>query len=169
MIANKSRIFAISIIYIYLEKFIIIFLFFTILIEYIVYYHTKHLHNIYKVLQSKVNSRYNTTENKSDIKEEKKKMPKFEDIFKEEKFGSLNEAYKKAKDFLDKCTKGISAHKETFISVEKPKVSAVIPLYNSKNYIMRAIKSFQNQNILELEIVLVNDCSTDDFKRTTQE
>ena len=96
-------------------------------------------------------------------------MPKFEDIFKEEKFGSLNEAYKKAKDFLDKCTKGISAHKETFISVEKPKVSAVIPLYNSKNYIMRAIKSFQNQNILELEIVLVNDCSTDDFKRTTQE
>jgi glycosyltransferase involved in cell wall biosynthesis len=58
--------------------------------------------------------------------------------------------------------KGISLHDKPFISSEKPKVSAVIPLYNSRYYISRALKSIKNQNLLDLEIVLVNDCSTDD-------
>ena len=85
-----------------------------------------------------------------------------EDIYKEEVFDSLHQAFNKAKDFLDKCMKGVLVHNKPFISVEKPRVSAVIPLYNSKNYISRAIKSIQNQNILDIEIVLVNDYSTDD-------
>ena len=83
--------------------------------------------------------------------EEEKKLednnPKAEDIYKEEVFDSLHQAFNKAKDFLDKCMKGVLVHNKPFISVEKPRVSAVIPLYNSKNYISRAIKSIQNQNI----------------------
>ena len=44
---------------------------------------------------------------------------------------------------------------------EKPIASAVIPVYNSKSVISRAIKSIQNQNILNVEIILVDDKSTD--------
>ena len=40
-------------------------------------------------------------------------------------------------------------------------VSTIIPIYNSQNYISRAIKSIQNQNIIDLEIMLVNDFSFD--------
>ena len=45
---------------------------------------------------------------------------------------------------------------------EKPIASSIIPVYNSKNFISRAIKSIQNQNILNIEIILVDDKSTDD-------
>ena len=96
-------------------------------------------------------------------KEKEEKKPKNENIYKEEKFDSLHVAYSKAKDFLDKCMKGILIQdKNKFVSTENPKVSAVIPIYNSKRFISRAIKSIQNQNLLNLEIVLVNDFSTDD-------
>ena len=38
----------------------------------------------------------------------------------------------------------------------------IIPVYNSINYISKTIKSVQNQNIFNFEVILVNDCSTDD-------
>ena len=64
---------------------------------------------------------------------------------------------------MDKCIKGILINdKNNFILSENPKISAIIPVYNSKNFISRAIKSIQNQNILNIEIILVNDFSTDD-------
>ena len=43
-----------------------------------------------------------------------------------------------------------------------PLISAIIPLYNTKNYCSKAIKSIQNQNIKNIEIILVDDKSTDD-------
>ena len=45
---------------------------------------------------------------------------------------------------------------------ENPLVSAIIPLYNTKNYCSKAIKSIQYQNIKNIEIILVDDKSTDD-------
>ena len=41
-------------------------------------------------------------------------------------------------------------------------MSAVIPVYNSKNYIEKAVRSIQNQNIKDIEIILINDKSKDD-------
>lgn len=43
-----------------------------------------------------------------------------------------------------------------------PKVSIVVPLYNKGRYIRRAIDSILNQTIDDLEIIVVNDGSTDD-------
>jgi glycosyltransferase involved in cell wall biosynthesis len=53
-------------------------------------------------------------------------------------------------------------HDEPFYLSENPKVSVVIPLYNCRHIVSRAIKSIQNQNMLNLEIILVDDFSTDD-------
>ena len=44
------------------------------------------------------------------------------------------------------------------------KVSVVIPIYNVKNYIDRQIKSIIAQTITEWELILVDDCSTDDVR-----
>ena len=88
---------------------------------------------------------------------------KYISIYKQEKFDLLNESLKKAKYFILKNFKGILIHNITkFISYKNPKVSAVIPVYNSKKYIARAIRSIQNQNIFNLEIILIDDCSKDD-------
>ena len=43
----------------------------------------------------------------------------------------------------------------------KPKITALITSYNSENYIETAIRSVQNQNFLDIEILVVDDCSSD--------
>ena len=37
-----------------------------------------------------------------------------------------------------------------------------MPIYNKANYLIRSIKSIQNQTLKNIEIIAVNDCSTDD-------
>ena len=90
------------------------------------------------------------------------KIPAPQDIYKLEKFKKREKSFKKAKNFLDNCIKGNLIRSISPLSNESPIASAVIPVYNSKSFISRAIKSIQNQNILNLEIILVDDYSTDD-------
>lgn len=43
----------------------------------------------------------------------------------------------------------------------KSKVSVIVPIYNAAVFLRTTIKSIQNQTHSDLEIILVNDCSTD--------
>ncbi len=43
----------------------------------------------------------------------------------------------------------------------QPKVSVIIPVYNVEKYLERCIKSLQNQTLEDIEIILVDDSSTD--------
>ena len=73
----------------------------------------------------------------------------------------------KSRKFLDINIKGILIqNKDKFNSINNPKLSVIIPIYNSQSFIYRAIKSVQNQNILEIEIILINDYSTDNTSTT---
>lgn len=45
---------------------------------------------------------------------------------------------------------------------EQPKVSVIVPLYNQKRYLETCIRSITNQSYKNLEIIIVNDGSTDD-------
>lgn len=83
-------------------------------------------------------------------------------IFKQNESDSLKTIFKNSKSFLDKNLNGILTNdKKNFISLQKPKVSVIIPIYNCQNFINRAIKSVQNQNTFNLEIILINDFSSD--------
>lgn len=42
-----------------------------------------------------------------------------------------------------------------------PKVSVIVPIYNKAKYISRCIESIQNQSMIDWELILVDDCSTD--------
>ena len=44
---------------------------------------------------------------------------------------------------------------------ENPKLSIVIPIYNGEKYLKQALTSIQNQDLKNIEIVLVDDCSSD--------
>ena len=42
-----------------------------------------------------------------------------------------------------------------------PKVSVIIPVYNTEKYLRKCIDSICNQTLSDIEIICVNDCSTD--------
>jgi glycosyltransferase involved in cell wall biosynthesis len=44
---------------------------------------------------------------------------------------------------------------------ENPKISIIIPIYNNEQSITSTIRSIQNQNLLDIEIVCINDHSND--------
>lgn len=50
-----------------------------------------------------------------------------------------------------------------------PFFSIVIPLYNKKNFIKNTILSVLNQSFQDFEIIIVEDCSTDDSKKRVDE
>lgn len=42
-----------------------------------------------------------------------------------------------------------------------PKISVIIPVYNTENYLRRCLDSVCNQTLSDIEIICINDCSTD--------
>ena len=89
------------------------------------------------------------------IKEEKKQY----NNYKLEKI-SFEEA-QKYMDYMNTSKNNIILNKNNLVKSEQPKVSIVISLYNREDYINSTIKSVQNQNIKDLEIIIVDDSSTD--------
>ena len=81
------------------------------------------------------------------------------ELFYDENYQNINDSFNKAKDFLDKCQRGIIIKNRTFFSSKNLIASAIIPIFNSEKTIKRATISIQNQNIENLEIILVNDFS----------
>ena len=45
--------------------------------------------------------------------------------------------------------------------MEKAKVSIIVPVYNAEKYLEKTIQSILNQTLKEIQIILVNDGSTD--------
>ena len=70
---------------------------------------------------------------------------------------SLDEAVKNFKKYLDICKNDSFINKEVFVKQEEPIISAIIPVYNSQETIKLAIRSIQNQDMKNIEIILVND------------
>ena len=45
--------------------------------------------------------------------------------------------------------------------VQNPKVSIIVPVYNAEKYLERCVNSLRNQTLKDIEIILVDDSSTD--------
>jgi glycosyltransferase involved in cell wall biosynthesis len=50
-----------------------------------------------------------------------------------------------------------------------PKISIIVPLYNTERYLQRCFDSLVNQTLKEIEIILVNDGSTDNSSKICDE
>lgn len=49
------------------------------------------------------------------------------------------------------------------------KVSIIVPVYNTSKYLRRCLDSLVNQTLKEIEIIVINDCSTDNSKDIIKE
>ena len=77
-------------------------------------------------------------------------------------------------DFYDLCLKENIISNESFHhKTEVPLVSVLIIAYNKKDVILKSIRSIQNQSLKNIEIIVVNDNSTDNseevFKQLLKE
>ena len=52
---------------------------------------------------------------------------------------------------------------------ENPKVSVIIPVYNVEKYLRKCLDSIINQTLKDIEIIIVNDCSTDNSLQIIEE
>lgn len=52
---------------------------------------------------------------------------------------------------------------------DKPKVSVVIPVYNTERYVRETVESILNQTLEEIEVILIDDGSTDNGRRVLEE
>ena len=70
--------------------------------------------------------------------------------------------------FYKLCNNGILLNKKTFVKSENPKISIITPIYNGSNFILRLLRSIQNQFFNEIEIIFIDDFSIDDTIKVVQ-
>ena len=86
----------------------------------------------------------------------------------EEKYKSL----KKGQIFFNVCIKGKLIKKIPNLlnsNNDKPLISVIIPVYNTESKIKYVVRSAQNQNISNIEIILVNDFSNEETYKAIDE
>ena len=138
-------------------KYIIIFISFTfiLILSYI----------IIKAInfKNKINSEDKVEYKLEEEDEDENYKPDIKSIYEEENFYySYQESYNKAKEFIKNNINGLLINTEKVQLSQKPNVSVVIPCYNCSKYILRAIRSIQNQDFSNFEIIIANDGSKDD-------
>ena len=74
-----------------------------------------------------------------------------------------NITWPKGIKYITKCLEGNIINKTTNSS-KFYKISVIIPVFNSNKTIAYSIRSIQNQNFIDFEIILVNDFSNDNSK-----
>ena len=62
---------------------------------------------------------------------------------------------------MGKCFDGIFMNRNNNKIIINPKISTIIPIYNSEKTIKPAIRSIQNQYMEDIEIILIDDNSND--------
>ena len=53
--------------------------------------------------------------------------------------------------------------------IDIPKISVIIPIYNTQKYLRKCLDSVINQTLKEIEIICINDASTDSSKKILEE
>ena len=63
--------------------------------------------------------------------------------------------------YISQNKEGKLKPEKKFERVEKPKISIIIPIYNNEESLTYTIRSIQNQNLEDIEIIGINDHSND--------
>ena len=76
----------------------------------------------------------------------------------------LNYKYniKKIENYFRLCNSGKLINRNKYKHIKFPKVSIITPIYNREKYILRFLRSVQNQKFNDIEIIIIDDFSKDE-------
>lgn len=73
----------------------------------------------------------------------------------------LKVEYNDIQEFINKILAEKNKPIKFFNKVNSPRISIIIPLFNGERYIKTALLSIQNQDLTDIEIIMIDDCSED--------
>ena len=86
------------------------------------------------------------------------------------KLSNINETdVQKYFEYMNYAKNDIYLNKQNLVEVKKPKISIIISTYNRENYVKSTTRSIQNQNLKEIEIIFIDDFSTDNTVKFIKE
>ena len=153
-------------------KYILLFIFIFMFVFYIIIFSLNNI-NIESSTNNNINDEFNFIYNSSNISYIINSFEKVDYIYDSKKnikikteFDFLNICKEKneieiADLFFKICEKGLLFDKKIYKKEEKPKISIILTLYNRENYILRILRSIQNQPMKNIEIIFIDDGSTD--------
>lgn len=74
----------------------------------------------------------------------------------------LKKEFKDIEDYLALCSKNKKLQ-FNFRYIKAPKISVISPVHNQEKFILRFLRSLQNQDFPDIEILLIDDFSTDNI------
>ena len=78
----------------------------------------------------------------------------------ESHYFSRSQSLDKGLPFINLCRQGNLKNNISFFkNISNPKISAVVPVYNCEHTLKASIRSIQNQDMQDIEIILINDKS----------
>ena len=51
----------------------------------------------------------------------------------------------------------------------QPKISVIVPVYNTEKYLSKCLDSILNQTLTDIEVIIVNDGSTDNSQQIIED
>ena len=67
----------------------------------------------------------------------------------------------KINNYVINCINGILLDNKKYKKSENPKISIILPVYNKQDFILRVLRSIQNQSFKDIEIIFCDDHSYD--------
>ena len=103
-----------------------------------------------------------------DKEEEKFQRELYKDLVPNDTFNENRENLYSSNNFIDICNQQKLINPELLSKTDipimsEPAISIIIPIYNKRNEIMKTVRSIQNQSFRNIEIILMDDCSTENI------
>jgi glycosyltransferase involved in cell wall biosynthesis len=83
---------------------------------------------------------------------------------------TLNEEFNDMQKFVNMAVNhSLINPNEKFYKSKYPKISVVIPMYNAEGYIENAVCAIENQDLKDIEIIIIDDCSKDNSVKVVKQ
>ena len=70
--------------------------------------------------------------------------------------------------YVRNCIDGILLDGKKYKKLENPKISIILPVYNKQSFILRVLRSIQNQSFKDIEIIFCDDHSYDNSTKVIE-